>query len=170
VLVPDYASPIIGWRAWHVVEEDGGLLLSSVVYPLLWRPGTETRAECRPFPDAGQLHPAEHAAPQRDCFCGVYAATTAEHAEPYLDGYGHLIGRSPVVLGRVALWGTVVECADGWRGSHAYPHDLFVPTRGASRTPDELALGLARYGVPVEILDCQPRRGVVSRALGELAA
>jgi hypothetical protein len=170
VLVPDYAAPIIGWRAWHVVEEDGDLLLSSVVYPLLWRPGTVTHAECRPFPDAGSLHPAEHVAPQRDCFCGVYAGTTAQHAEPYLDGYGHLIGSAPVVLGRVALWGTVVECAEGWRGSHAYPHDLFVPTRGASRTPDELALGLARYGVPVEILDCQPRRGVVSRALGELAA
>ena len=158
---PDLIAPILGWRAWQVVEEDGELLLSSVVFPLLWLPGVETRAECDPGP---------HAAPQRHCVCGLYAGATAQHAEPYLDGYNHLIGASPVVLGRVAVWGSVIECADGWRASHAYPPDLFVPVRGVSPGPDELRPALARYGVPVELLDCEPRRGVVARALGELAA
>ena len=158
---PDLIAPILGWRAWQVVEEDGELLLSSVVFPLLWLPGEEARAEC---------HPGPHTAPQRHCVCGLYAGATALHAEPYLDGYNHLIGATPVVLGRVAVWGTVIECADGWRASHAYPHELFVPVRGVSREPDELRLALARYRVPVELLDCEPRRGVVARALGELAA
>ena len=158
---PDLIAPILGWRAWKVVEENGEPLLSSVVFPRFWRPGEETRAECQP---------GTHTAPQRHCVCGLYAGATAQHAEPYLDGYNHLIGTSPVVLGRVAVWGTVIECSDGWRASHAYPHDLFVPVRGVSRKPDELGLALARYGVPVELLDCEPRRGVVARALAELAA
>ncbi len=158
---PDFIAPVLGWRAWQVVEEDGELLLSSVVLPLLWLPGEETRAEC---------HPGLHTAPQLHCVCGLYAGATAQHAEPYLDGYKHLIGASPVVLGRVAVWGTVIDCADGWRASHAYPNHLFVPARGVSRDPHELRLALARYGVPVELLDCEPRRGVVARALGQLAA
>jgi hypothetical protein len=58
----------------------------------------------------------------------------------------------------VALWGRVVECARGWRGSRAYPRMIYVP---ATRAPywlkaervEEVALGLTDYHVPVELLD-----------------
>ena len=35
---PDYAEPIIAWRAWLVVAEEEGIRLSSVVYRNVWPP------------------------------------------------------------------------------------------------------------------------------------
>jgi hypothetical protein len=62
------------------------------------------------------------------------------------------------VIGTVSLWGRVVECTRGWRGSHAYPNRIYVP---ATRAPywlraeraEEVALALTDYDVPVELLD-----------------
>lgn len=59
------------------------------------------------------------------------------------------------MLGRVALWGTVVECERGFRASSAYPVALYVPVgRGSNalRRALDLAAGLRRYRVPVELL------------------
>jgi RNA polymerase sigma factor (sigma-70 family) len=57
---------------------------------------------------------------------------------------------------RVALRGTVVECAHGWRASLAYPAQLYVPLlpRGRHATlAHRFALDLTDYGVPVELLE-----------------
>lgn len=62
------------------------------------------------------------------------------------------------VIGTVSLWGRVVECTRGWRGSYAYPKRIYVP---ATRAPDwlraeraeEVALALTDYDVPVELLE-----------------
>jgi hypothetical protein len=58
-----------------------------------------------------------------------------------------------------------VETDFGWRASHAYPAHIYVPTHRANgRCVDAeiIALGLARYGVPVEIvtgpIGLDPRR------------
>jgi hypothetical protein len=76
------------------------------------------------------------------------------------------------VLGRVALWGTVVECERGWRASRAYPAHLYVPSprrpalfvltglRRPALPAEEIALELAAYGVPVEIVECATVRGL----------
>ena len=32
----------------------------------------------------------------------------------------------PVALGRVSLWGRVIENVDGWRAQFAYPYDLLL--------------------------------------------
>ena len=76
------------------------------------------------------------------------------------------------VLGRVALWGKVVECEWGWRGARAYPALIYVPTgphRNVSMPKghllgwrpqyvplpeEEVAAALGEYGVPVEFVDC----------------
>jgi hypothetical protein len=167
--VPDYVTPIVGWRAWRALETEDGVRLSSVVFSLLWQPRSELRAVCQPYPSPGPAYPARHPAPQRGCNCGIYAGATVAQAEPYLDGYSHLSGGAPVVLGRVALWGTVVEGAGGWRASHAYPHELFVLGRREPRADaDDLAAALAEYGVPVEVLDCA--RGLVAETLSKRAA
>src|SRR5207244_11607527 len=94
-----------------------------------------------------------HEAPVVDCNCGIYA-TALERLAGYLDGAldGRRVHR---VLGTVALWGTVIECAWGWRSSHAYPSRLYVPEKPAGRKGlpvAELALSLAEYGVPVELV------------------
>jgi hypothetical protein len=50
-------------------------------------------------------------------------------------------------LGRVSLWGSVIECERGWRASYAYPAALYVATRSVARrprlTPRKVADGLA---------------------------
>ena len=73
------------------------------------------------------------------------------------------------MLGRVALWGQVVECERGWRGSHAYPEHIFVPTTASDGKPiarvDELALGLTDYGVPVELVEGDDNYGALADTL-----
>jgi hypothetical protein len=76
------------------------------------------------------------------------------------------------VVGQVALWGKVVECAEGWRGALAYPVHLYVPVGPHLRSGTERSVGkwwqptyrplpasecetaLGGYGVPVEFLPC----------------
>lgn len=53
-----------------------------------------------------------HDAPVADCRCGL-------HASPTLDILRRT--RCPAVLGRVALWGRVIEHERGYRARFAYP-------------------------------------------------
>ena len=108
--IPDYISPIIGWRVWRW---DASRLRSLNGKP--WSSGQPLAAKC----GAGNAHDA-HEPPQADCTCGVYAAKSLDHLRQIgLDRYG--------VLGEVNLWGTVVEHELGWRAQFAYPKSLFLP-------------------------------------------
>ena len=171
-VAPDFAEPLLGWRAWLVVEGAGAFRLRSVVYETRWPPRCELLARCQ---RAATLSPSQqyplHAAPCTDCHCGIYAASEPETVASYLDGWrpeGSVVHR---VLGRVSLWGTVLKCERGWRASRAYPACLYVPTRRveSARLPvREIALALAgNYGVPVELVACRTAGeliGLVSRA------
>jgi hypothetical protein len=130
------------------------LRLCSPLRWTVWPPGAAVAARCR-------LHPA----PEMSCDCGVYASATAPDAAPFAVCYGSS-RRYPLarILGRVSLWGTVVECDRGWRAELAYPAGLFVGIRRRAterrvplwrpryaRVPaDELLDALGAYGVPVE--------------------
>ena len=64
------------------------------------------------------------------------------------------------VIGTVSLWGRVVECTRGWRGSRAYPKKIYVPPTRApfwlrAERVEEIALALTDYDVPVELLDAE---------------
>jgi hypothetical protein len=152
---PDFAEPIEAWRVWRVLWKDGQYALGSVVKPTLWPVRRALRADCLHFPSlvAWLRRRPRHAAPDPGCECGIYATGLDQLAQYMIEVFaGPGAGR---VLGRVALWGTVVECERGYRASAAYPAEIFVPrdAAGASgRSADELALGLARYGVPVDVL------------------
>jgi hypothetical protein len=115
VRAPDYAEPLIGWRVWCVVRTRDGLRLSSVIHDALWPEDGELVARC----DAGAPHDAPHAG----CSCGIYAARDPATVWTYLLGRDdpHTVRR---VLGRVVLWGRVVEHEHGWRASHAVPLDF----------------------------------------------
>jgi hypothetical protein len=64
-------------------------------------------------------------------------------------------------VGRVSLWGVVIECERGWRALYAYPARLYLPERLTARDPRlrprEVAEGLAGYGVPVTLTDASDR-------------
>jgi hypothetical protein len=182
---PDYLEPTVAWRTWQVVEAEEGARLSSILYPTLWPPRRELVAECRhrrlvlfrPW----RLRPPDHGAPEESCRCGIYGTARAADAAAYLEGYifksepsrWRLLRR---VLGRVSLWGSVVECKDGWRASHAYPEQLFVPTPEAEdeigSDLGEVVDGLAVYGVDVAILegrtDADLARAMMNAQIGAL--
>jgi hypothetical protein len=60
------------------------------------------------------------------------------------------------VIGLVSLWGRVLACPRGWRAEVAYPQRIYVPIHAmkvrAWKRAEEVALSLADYGVPVEIV------------------
>lgn len=82
-------------------------------YP--WYPGRPLKAECSRDPLAARNH-----APQIHCTCGIYALKDPLPAcdSRWRCSYGP--------SGEVYLWGTVVECSEGWRAEYAYPKRLVV--------------------------------------------
>jgi hypothetical protein len=175
---PDFIEPTIGWRTWLVVPEGDVFRLRSVVYDTLWPVRNELVARC--------LHRVvslpwrrrfDHAPPGGNCACGIYAAREPEEAASYLEGRSWADGLSiHRVIGTVALWGRVVECTRGWRGSFAYPKKIFVPPTRApfwlkAERVEEIALDLGDYQVQIELLDadCDGPKELVA-ALGAKAA
>ena len=57
--------------------------------------------------------------------CGIYAVRSRELAERLLADV-RLPAPRPLALGRVSLWGRVIENTDGWRAQFAHPYELFV--------------------------------------------
>ena len=151
---PDYLEPALGWRVWLVVDQGDDLRLSSVLYPTIWPVQLRLRGRVRPNTRRSHWHRVPHAR----CGCGVHAAVSVEDAASYFDGRGRAsLGEVYRVVGRVALWGSVIEGDKGWRASHGYPHALYVPARplgGPSGISSvDVASGLSDYGVPVSLLD-----------------
>jgi hypothetical protein len=152
---PDYAEPLEAWRVWKVVRRDGVYSLGSVVQRTVWPAGAALVAECLAGGRLSGLlrrRKRRHEAPDVHCDCGIYAAGLELVGQYAADAPFSSVSR---VLGEVSLWGTVVECARGYRASHAYPKRIFVPADAGEAWRvgwDEVALGLCRYGVPVEPL------------------
>jgi hypothetical protein len=165
---PDYAEAFEAWRVWRVVRHDGVCALASVVKRTVWPAGEPLTAEClRALPLLDWLRRRRpHAAPEPQCECGIYAAGL-DCVRGYLtDALPEARAR---VIGRVALWGSVVECERGFRATHAYPISLYVPLPRGGRARAsvlEVARELERYEVPVQVL--QVDRSDVGRLLHAL--
>jgi hypothetical protein len=79
-------------------------------------------------------------APARDHECGIYALRTQELAEDLLRRYVGVkqrYGRDdelpppprparPIALGRVSLWGRILEREHGFRAQYAYPYEVVL--------------------------------------------
>jgi hypothetical protein len=152
---PDYVEPVVGWRVWYAVEAGGTTRLSSVFHQLVWPTREPLAAVClrSRFPRGRPQR--DHAAPAASCGCGIYAASLQRLGE-YLTGPPATRRAMCPVIGRVALWGTVVECTHGWRASLAYPAQLYLPLLPRGRhaaLARQFALDLTDYGVPVDLLE-----------------
>lgn len=173
-LAPDYPSPLVGWRTWAAIEDPGGLTLRSVVYDSRWLPRERLGAICGHRPRARLLGRRPdgdaHDAPDEGCECGIYATRALDVALPYLGALGGIPSARSAVIGRVALWGEVIECEGGWRGEFAYPTHLYLlRVRQSGGEPSggrELADRLAVYGVPVEVVEA-PTMAALLVALAE---
>jgi hypothetical protein len=174
---PDFAEPIGAWRVWWVLLQGQKLRLRSVFFPLLWEPGRRAEAECLHRRLLRPWRRRSHQAPRERCDCGIYATTAPSTAAEYLGSMQPAPPPEAVqyAVGRVSLWGMVIECKRGWRASYAYPAGLHLPTRSLGRhprlTPREVADGLAGYRVPVTVIDaCDPSQLVDEIVLGGLVA
>lgn len=104
------SEPIVAWRTWALTgRRDGSELLLRPVAGRSrpWRPLEVAEAACK--------HARLHSAPNVDCTCGLHGTHTLEVLRRT---------RSPAVLGRVALWGRVIEHDHGYRAEFAYPQRL----------------------------------------------
>jgi hypothetical protein len=142
VSVASRRDPVVGWRIWRVV--DGRL--HAVVWGTPWEPRARFAARCEdrpsPFWQPDQ-RPHEHAAPARECECGVYAFESRGEAERLAS---EKVDDDVIALGRVSLWGRVLEAERGYRGQYAYPYDLVV-LGGSDTLVRELR---SRYAVDVD--------------------
>jgi hypothetical protein len=71
--------------------------------------------------------------------------------------------------GRLSLWGTVIESERGWRASHAYPSQLFVPPSAKMRgsaAAEAVATVLGEYSVAIQLVSWEE----TPDPLGHLAA
>jgi hypothetical protein len=153
---PDFAEPLVAWRVWRVVATSDGYRLGSVVKTALWAPGEPLTAECLREPTLAALlrrKPTAHPAPDGECQCGIYAGRLSAIREYMAPAATEAVAH---VVGRVMLWGTVIECERGFRASRAYPAHLYVPVGGVAASGHgyrALTSGLEAYGVPVDALD-----------------
>lgn len=157
--IPDYVEPVEAWRVWRVGMREGRVVLQSLFAGAVWEPAVPFLASC----SAGhrsrwapwRKKPNEHSAPELECRCGIYGVQSVAAARSYLER-PPLLCRDDRVIGRVALWGSVVESSSGWRASHGYPLELFVPAAVAAHGPrrrgytDEIMVALEEYRVPVD--------------------
>jgi hypothetical protein len=127
------AGPILGWRLWRTTQ-DGTLM--SLYNDVVWPTGTPLRANPK--------NPGE----------GVYALKDRTR----LDGRGYTLtaDQSGMVVGQVALWGTVIEHERGYRAQYAYPAliDLAPSMPGFPRPASLRRLAEAirdRYGCEVTV-------------------
>lgn len=72
---------------------------------------------------ADQPKPADHDAPHFYCSCGLYGYKSIKCLEQTFEQYY----KGECVLGRVALWGKIVEHKDGYRAEYGYPQVLYYP-------------------------------------------
>jgi hypothetical protein len=121
---------LLGWRLWRILPFDTLDGASSFRLcaagtrgtPKLWQPRQAAAAVC-------SRYRTTHEAPWFDCGCGFWAFRDRDEANDLLEDWlesGQ--GRDGVgwAIGRVSLWGRVVECELGWRSQFAYPYDLTV--------------------------------------------
>jgi len=114
-------EPITGWRAWKVKE-------SGLLWPLYGHMPFDVSqpAACRYPPPS----PIPHRAPKSWCSCGYYAVKLAQDAV-----WPGISGRE-IVVGRVAMWGTVIECEHGYRAERMAPLALYADREWHDRLRD----------------------------------
>ena len=130
------------------------LMLTSITMREQWPAGRALEASC---------DRSAHTAPEWECWCGIWAFAFPEVAWKAINRADYLrkmiatdTGPPVPVFGKVALWGEVVLCEQGFRARYAYPTELYLlsdcPYICGESAAAEAEEGLAHYSVPVEVV------------------
>lgn len=160
-------EPVTGWRIWRVSREidrrrsahDLAVELLAAeqrgetgMVARLFEPRLRSLTELGFWPARERMAatcgrgPA-HVAPEAACECGVWAFRADERA--YAEALAYADSGTPIVLGRVRLWGRLVEAEHGWRAQYAYPADLTVFGADEETAPAlEAAYGVRAAAAP----------------------
>ena len=183
--VADYAGTIEGWRLWIAARHEvkyfdnakdarkklrGPYLLRSVTAEDMWRPRQPMVADCNITPGYrfDLTHGDEdHAFPDSECKCGIYAVQSLEKLMEMYDGVSRAyfrfdMERHVAVVGKVKLWGKVIPAQWGWRAQYGYPSNLYIVDTFMGRIRNRSARvkeDLKHYGVPVEYMSTQELLG-----------
>lgn len=144
--IPDGITPFLGFRGWRLKGSDLWSLHRDVIWPIT---GLVT-AECiSPYIwdfTRGSRKQSYHAAPYRDCTCGIYALK-----QPLP------VRRQPnevrpwdvkAVVGIVHLWGHVIEGDGGFRVQYAKPIALVTRPKSVNLSK-RIADTAEKYGIEV---------------------
>jgi len=144
--IPDLVQVITAYRAWRAESVNGQVRLFALGMDVVWEPRQKVEAECIQWASwmmrrlsSNEAWPREHEAPDFHCCCGIWGFKSVENL---LSALGQ--GYKPSVIGKVSLWGRVIETENGFRAQYAYPEELW--TWSAESSAEELGL---LYGVPV---------------------
>jgi hypothetical protein len=111
--VPDLVEVITAWRAWGFGLLNGAFRLKALGKDTLWEPKQQFNAICM----AG----GQHHAPAFNCSCGIWSFKELDGLVEAIGGYSEI-----KVLGKVSLWGRVIETENGYRAQYAYPSELWL--------------------------------------------
>ncbi len=151
-------EPILAWRTWALTIRGSDLSLEPVAgRGRAWPARKPMRSHCR--------YSRLHTSPNLHCSCGLHGARDLDLLRKT---------RTPGVLGRVALWGRVIEHELGFRASLGYPQRLRLVCQfcfqilGAERAAPEV-VGRFPHGVSVPLcaahLELAQRYGMSPRRL-----
>jgi hypothetical protein len=120
-------EPILGWRLWRLHRTDADELRLAPTTPRSdWEPAVAIHATCsgahtRLYMVFNPELEATHRSPMPGCTCGIHAMKDARRVSRSL--------APAAVIGRVAMWGRVLEHSRGWRAEFAYPSRLRLTCR-----------------------------------------
>ena len=106
---------IIAWRVWRVIEGVSEHMLASIWMHVLWYPGFVIDGDVRGMGNMGL---------STSLPTGIYAFKERRSADVLAFQLSIGEGNFKAVVGRVALWGEVIEHVNGYRASHARVHSL----------------------------------------------
>ena len=156
-------TAVVGYRIWYIPIERPGTLHSWTIVHHQWKPCERVEASCANHLTCASTRFKGYTRAHEDgCNAGVYAFKTKEQAQDlYIDQLEDMVQccsiaremndpsilvpgdpRDRIAVGKVYLWGKVLECTKGFRGQYAYPAALY----NTSPTSPQLA---AIYRVPL---------------------
>lgn len=160
--VPDYMSPLVGWRVWSGYDPHT-LGLKALSNSFYWLPGKPLTAKCD---CCGS--PCKPSMGNSQGFYAFESLAVLIRQQTHVAYGRHFLGQNTThhlpIVGQCYMWGTVVECEFGYRAEHAYPKALLVGDESVRERLKE------KWNIEIEVGDIERIvRDIIKNIGGTLA-